>query len=106
MWWVLALGYTGLLIVMLLGPSVPRPPLFPHDDKAFHLLAFAGVGGAWWLALRRVRPVWAVGLSMAVLTELGQALLPYGRAGDPLDALADVAGVALGLLVGRWLRRT
>ncbi len=91
------------MLFLLLGPPVPRPPLFPHDDKAFHLLGFAGIGGAWWLALLRTRAVCIVGLSLAVLTELGQGLLPYGRVADPWDTLADAAGVAVGVLVARRL---
>jgi len=103
--WALALGYTALLFTLLWGPPTEQPPLFPHDDKVFHALAFSGIGASWWWATHRVRIVWSVGIVLAVGTEVVQSLLPWPRAMDPLDMLADLVGVAAGLIVARRIRR-
>ena len=38
-------------------------------------------------------------------SEVLQGLLPIGRTADPLDALVDVVGIAVGLLIDRRVRR-
>jgi VanZ family protein len=72
----------------------------PHLDKVVHGMLFAGFGFLWLRALRargRTARVLAIGLALAVLTELGQATAFIARDADPLDALADAAGLLLGL---------
>lgn len=79
-----------------------------HSDKVVHGLLFLGFGFFWRRALRvRGRTGWilAVGLMLAVVTELGQATTFVGRDADPLDALADVAGLLAGLGAARLLER-
>ena len=95
--WGLVLGYTGLLLFLLWGPPADSPPLFPHDDKVFHAVAFTGIGASWWWVTHRPRFVAIFGLAMAVITEVVQGMLPWPRSMDPLDMLADAVGVALGL---------
>ena len=41
--------------------------------------------------------------TIAVLSEVVQGLFLPHRSGDVLDAVADLTGVALGVLVGTWL---
>ena len=55
--------------------------------------------GAWlWLrAGRSARFVWTAGLAYAGLTELWQHAVIPGRVGDPLDVVANAAGLALGV---------
>lgn len=101
--WAWALGYTGLLLFLLWSPPTDSPPLFPHDDKVFHALAFSGIGASWWWATHRPRFVWTLGLIMAVGTEVVQSLLPWPRSMDPFDMLADLVGVGVGLSAARWL---
>ena len=100
------------------GP--PTPPWFPHADKLEHLLGFALPVALVLLAvgLRSRGPgrrpdrraaVLVVGLfaAHAVVSEVVQHLAYRTRSGDPLDALADGAGVALGTAVAAaLLRRT
>ena len=89
--------------VMLLTPRDDVPQGGP-DDKVVHALIFMGLtlAGRWaavpWVAL-------AVGLSAyAAVTEIQQALLPIDREGDVLDLMADLCGVAVGLLLSRVAR--
>jgi hypothetical protein len=105
-WLAAALGVSVAILVGCLLPARSLPHL-PGSalDKVQHLLAFALFGLAWHrvgLALRRVL---LLGVLLAALTEVGQVLLREGRAGEWLDALADVAGVTVGagisVLAGR-----
>lgn len=100
--WVFALLYTALLVFLLWSPPSGAPQLFPHDDKVFHALSFSGVGFSWWWASRRVRVVWLLGASLAVVTEVVQGLLPWPRSTDVMDMAADLVGVGLGVLIARW----
>jgi VanZ family protein len=45
----------------------------------------------------------AVFAAQAVLSEVVQGLFLPHRSGDVLDAVADLTGVALGVVVGTWL---
>ena len=91
--------FAGLLVlttVALLAPKQELPSPAP-DDKVGHLVTFAALAlaGRWarlpWVAL-------GVGLAAyAVTTEVLQSLLPVNRHGDVRDALADLAGLLLGL---------
>ena len=46
-----------------------------------------------------------IGIALAVVTEVGQALFGADRSGDLVDAIADTVGVILGVLVASRLRR-
>jgi VanZ family protein len=105
----------GALAVVAQGYGVYRPtgppsaPWFPNADKLEHAVGF-GLPVALLLAaltlrardrgrsLGRVAPVVviAVFLAHAVLSEVIQHFFYRYRTGDPLDALADSVGIALG----------
>lgn len=84
-------------------PSLEPPfRLFPHQDKVFHFLEFAGLG----LALHvnrdlkpfsRVGSRFLAGFGWAVLDEIHQHFVP-GRFCDPADLLADAAGLLASLV--------
>jgi VanZ family protein len=62
-----------------------------------------------WTGRRAGLPTVGLGaalLAYAGLSEVLQGVLPLGRSADVLDALVDVAGVALGLMVARRPVRT
>lgn len=108
--------YVAALIALLWAPMPARPPAFPGADKVFHAVAFAvatvlcraaGRGSAWAL--------W-FGAALALVTEGGQAVVddwfwrplgwpPAERTPEVADALADLAGAAVGLGVVRWALR-
>lgn len=73
-------------------------------DKIAHFTLFAGYGLFWLRAAptqRGLRCIGAVGVALAVLTELTQGLPVIDRDPDVFDALADVVGMICGLGVYR-----
>jgi VanZ family protein len=87
------------VLVLALKPVPVEPPLFDHIDKLNHVGCFALLAVlAWWAGCR---PLWAVGaglLAFGVLIEVAQSAVPT-RSADPLDLVADLLGIALGLLL-------
>ena len=92
-------------LVVLYSPEGGGPALFPQADKVVHRLGFLVPGGLAVVAGLRRWVVVAVFATQAVLSEVVQAVFLPHRSGDPLDALADLTGVALGVLVGTMVLR-
>ena len=88
----------GLLFTGL--RSQPIPELFAQEDKLHHFIGFFALAFSCRLAFLPVKLHWiAIGCVLAgVLIEYAQALIPL-RTASFYDALANTAGVALGLLV-------
>ena len=89
----------GISLAMFLTPGDDVPQDGPND-KVVHALIFVAlaVAGRWaripWVAL-------GIGLAAyAAVTEILQATLPINRDGNLPDLLADVVGIAIGLLLG------
>jgi VanZ family protein len=104
------LGWLALLVALVLqavglySASAPGPEVgVPGMDKVGHLVAFAVPAAlAWLLGARWV----VVALVLhALLSEPLQAWVAPLREPDPLDAVADLVGIALGVTVARALRR-
>ena len=98
-----AIGWL-MLAVVAIAMALPAPQVdlnVEQGDKWVHLMAFAVVA-VWWTQLYRPSPTLArcaFGLLLfAAGTELMQAAIPW-RSADPIDLLADAAGIALGMLV-------
>ncbi len=112
-------GRAGLLVllalavavqlVVLYAPEGGGPPLFPNADKVVHVVVFLVPVALALLAGFRRSVVVLVFAGQAVLSEVVQGLLLPHRSGDVLDVVADLTGVALGVLVavavGRVLGR-
>ncbi len=81
-----------------LSPSVPAPP---GNDKIQHFVMFAILTALFWLS----SPDTSVArrsfflLGFAALIEILQGILPIGRTADPVDWLADAAGVLSATIV-------
>lgn len=76
-------------------------------DKLVHFLMFLGFGLLWSLALGgrlTALIVLAAGVTLAVVTELGQSLSLVGREADFPDGLADLVGLAAGLALATPVR--
>jgi hypothetical protein len=93
-------------LVVLYAPRAPSTGPVPGVDKVVHATVFGAVA---WAAVRCGIARWVIVVVLAahaVLSELLQAALLPARSGDPLDAVADVAGVVLVLLLTRAGRAT
>ena len=91
--------------VVLYAPEGAGAGPFPQADKVVHLLVFLVPAALAVVAGFRRRVVVAVFAAQAVLSEVVQAVLLPHRSGDVLDAVADLTGVALGVLVGTLVLR-
>lgn len=103
-------GLMALAPLSLLPGTAPPTGVWDIDlslDKVFHVIAYGGLAGIPMLALadRRWRLVCAgVVLLAGFGYEIGQAYVP-GRSFGYDDLLANIAGVALGVGLGAWIRR-
>ncbi|MBN1435108.1 VanZ family protein [Candidatus Fermentibacterales bacterium] len=100
----------GILFLAAMGifflshqPSLPSVPLFPMQDKLFHLVEFLifGLLLCWNDDIfrgRRVLSVALAGFAWALLDEIHQAYVP-GRDCDVTDLAADWSGVLLAVLI-------
>ena len=97
--WFLALG-TALLVqlAVLYWPVAPAGPQIAGLDKLVHLGVFAVPALAALMA--GISAPWVLGILAlhAPVSELVQHFALPHRSGDPFDALADFAGIALGAL--------
>ena len=78
----------------------PIPQVFAQEDKLHHFIGFFALAFSCRLAFLPVKLHWiAIGcVLIGVLIEYAQALIPL-RTASFYDALANTAGMALGLLV-------
>ena len=104
---LLATGWTlGILIACSIpGHDIPDIgfDLFEYD-KLVHFALFVGFGWLWSRAIPKrfsSRFVWIglAGLMYAVGTEIYQGMLPWERTPDPMDAMANMLGLLLSILV-------
>jgi len=97
---VAAVAYMSLL------PDVDMPGDYPDIDKLYHLAGYAWLAFLPCFAFARKRVGLAVSLSMILFgcaLEYAQDYVP-GRMASLGDMIANTAGVALGVGVGRILR--
>ncbi len=99
----MAAGYWTALTVVLVGPRWGRLSVWGRElpegaDRLEHFFAFALLAMLihWAGWFRRPLALAAVLCAYAVMTELAQMLVP-SRIFDPLDLIANVAGMAAGL---------
>ena len=119
---VLAVGWTAAIVVAY---SIPNPNVTPETalqlDKIAHFGMFLGFGFLWMHALHRRPPdghrkstsvrravlLLTLGLSLSILAEFYQELLPR-RAAEPYDAAANISGllIAIGFFWWRYPPRS
>ena len=100
----LTLIVTAVLTVAMLWPIHQRPPGPDGSDKVVHLVAFAALA----FPLARTGrigliPVFVGASAFGGLIELIQP--SFGRSADMQDWIADIAGVALGIMLALLYRR-
>jgi VanZ family protein len=104
-WLLLWLAALAILVAGSLNP-ITRPPSAYSFDKLAHLLAYGALAAVPALLLRQGRHVLAAAFLLLAVgggVEVLQSLVP-GRMGSVADALANAAGVVLGLAAGRQAR--
>jgi VanZ family protein len=86
----------SLAVLFTPGDDVPSAPA--GVDKLVHLSLFAAlaVAGRW--AGVRTRVLAGLLVGYALVSEIVQAVTPLQRSGSVTDGVADVLGIALGLL--------
>ena len=104
--WAWRIAFVVAVVLQLYGVYAPReagPHVgIPQIDKVAHCFLFAAVA---FTGLKVGVPArWLLGalVANAVVSELVQHWLLPQRDGDPFDALADAAGVALGVWLARY----
>ena len=100
----LTLMVTTVLTVAMLWPINQPPPAPDGSDKIVHFLAFAALA----FPLARtgrfgLTPVFVVASAFGGLIEVMQP--SFGRSSDMQDWIADIAGVALGIMLALLYRR-
>ena len=107
---LLAAGWAGVIFYLSSLPGIDTPPLFPHQDKLLHAIAYALLG---FLVLGAMRPTanghgrrqLLLAITMTAiygaLDEVHQHFVP-GRMPDGLDVLADLAGAVFGVYALGW----
>ena len=105
----LAIAWTVAIAVACTVPGDQVPDVefrLLSPDKVVHVVMFLGFGWLWVRAAPlRPRAVAVGGTGFALATEVWQTVLPIGRSGDPYDVVADLAGLAVGIVLGLWQRR-
>ena len=110
LWCILGLASgLGMAVAagLLIDPTPGPPPAIPFQDKIFHVLVFGCLTGPASLVLPS-RSHWFWLAHMAALgggIELVQGRMGQGRSADLLDFLADLVGIGLAVLIGRYIRR-
>ena len=101
---LLALSWAGVLYYLSAQPGTDTPPLFIHQDKVMHFIAFSLLG---FLAMGAVRAkgnthrnwqVWLIVLLVGLYgmsDEFHQRFVP-GRDASMHDVVADMAGGIMG----------
>ncbi|MBA3708042.1 MAG: VanZ family protein [Planctomycetes bacterium] len=103
---ILAVIATAVVVAMLLTPATYVPqPHFPHEDKLEHAGVFCVLALLWRWARLGPLPMLIGACVLASTTEILQAVLPIGRDGEVLDAVADLAGACIGALIARLVSR-
>jgi VanZ family protein len=104
--WILvaAVGWTLLILALCTVPGKDFPEInIISIDKIGHFGIFAVFGWLWMRVYtlsdlaRRSRYVFVGGLAYAVLTEIYQGIMPFGREADLWDAAANAAGLLAGV---------
>jgi VanZ family protein len=81
--------------------STPPKELFDQSDKAAHLIAFAGLSFTGRIAMPKLNAniYWPVMVVLAVTLEYLQGFVQVSRLSSVEDAMANLMGVGIGLIV-------
>lgn len=109
LWWLAI----AVVLVASLAPPRALPSMADGSDKLYHLLGYFVLAAVAVQLFRRGPGLWWVAAGLVLMgigVEWAQGTLTAQRSADPLDALANAAGVALGMVLAftparHWLQR-
>lgn len=106
---IAAIGWTIIMFIGCSWPGESVPESLSNSDKLTHIGIFAAFGFLWRLTGQSTAKVLLAGILYGVLIEIWQGIMPINRSCDLADAVADAAGVCIGLLLalplGRYLAK-
>ena len=95
LFWLPSIGWMAVIFYLSHQPALPIEPLFPHQDKVFHFLAYFLLTSLLFLAckINQYTLFWAVVVAVlyGMTDEFHQGFVP-GRDVSLLDWLADIFG--------------
>jgi VanZ family protein len=108
-WLMLALIWAGIVLFYSLQPSVKLPGIFHMlRDVVLHFGAYAGIAFPLMLYSRSQAGPWKVFLlsfMYGLAVEFLQPIVAEGRMFSWSDVGANTAGIAVGMLLARFLRK-
>lgn len=95
LFWLPSIGWMAVIFYLSHQPALPIEPLFPHQDKVFHFVAYFLLTSLMCVAckINQYTLFWAVVVAAlyGITDEFHQGFVP-GRDVSLLDWLADVFG--------------
>lgn len=101
--WVMGALFVGVAVCVCLVPQQELPGAFEFNDKLSHVFGHAAMA-IYFTGLVPRRSWWKIFVFLLLLgigIEFAQHYTHWGRRGDYRDVIANSAGAALGLLLGR-----
>ena len=103
-WLLLSFGLAATIAALTLMPQASMPVGPQGIDKLYHVAAFAALV----FPTALLRPQWCLHAGCLTILYGGmiEVIQPsFGRSSSVSDFLADIVGVATGILIGRLARR-
>ena len=104
-WLFIALLQITFIYYLCLKESLDAPPLFLHQDKAFHFSAYFLLAG-YLFSILKEELLWKLFLSlflMGLSIELLQ-LTTKTRSYENLDLVANTLGIVMGIFISKFIR--
>lgn len=104
LWLAIGFAIASIVIYVCLKPGGLSASWIPRSDKLNHAIAYLALAGWFGSLLSQRAWLW---LAAALLVfggaiELAQDAMPFGRSAEWADMLANLVGIAMGLICAHW----